>query len=423
MPKFYRDPSDGRLFSAQDLSELMETWSSNLEKQVQRVDGEKLLATEPSEWVEYFVSRFTHSPPLVRQDEVTVAPPDEADIDVSNDANFGRRPDGRPTIARGTRVTFHVPFDGDAALLHRRPSQSYRNPMRATVEQGKLTFAYLLPPGADKDAVHRAFLDELGQISAVAFDVAREVDAWNDRLPHEVRTLVDARRKKLLAARDLVGAFGFPVRQRPGAAETFTVPIQRRQVLPPTPAPTTDALVPNPAMSIEAYNAILGVCRNMSIMMERSPNAIAKMGEDDIRTLFLIVLNAWFEGEATGETFNCQGKTDILIRHGGRNIFIAECKFWAGAKSLTGAIDQVLGYLAWRDTKAAIFVFSHNKDFSAVVKQLGAVVSAHPNFVREATASGETEFRAVFHQRDDTERELHLAVLAFDVPRGADAPS
>jgi hypothetical protein len=37
-----------------------------------------------------------------------------------------------------------------------------------------------------------------------------------------------------------------------------------------------------------------------------------------------VQLNRHFEGAATGETFNHRGKTDILIRVDGKNIFIAE---------------------------------------------------------------------------------------------------
>src|SRR5260370_4966399 len=58
------------------------------------------------------------------------------------------------------------------------------------------------------------------------------------------------------------------------------------------------------------------------------------MGEEDLRTHFLVQLNGVYEGQATGETFNFEGKTDILIRADGGNIFIAERKFWSG--ELTG---------------------------------------------------------------------------------------
>jgi hypothetical protein len=38
------------------------------------------------------------------------------------------------------------------------------------------------------------------------------------------------------------------------------------------------------------------------------------MREEDLRQHFLVQLNGQYEGQATGETFNFQGKTDILIR-------------------------------------------------------------------------------------------------------------
>jgi hypothetical protein len=47
------------------------------------------------------------------------------------------------------------------------------------------------------------------------------------------------------------------------------------------------------------------------------------MGEEDLRSHFLVQLNGVFQGQATGETFNFQGKTDILIRVEGRNVFMA----------------------------------------------------------------------------------------------------
>lgn len=46
-------------------------------------------------------------------------------------------------------------------------------------------------------------------------------------------------------------------------------------------------------------------------------------------------------------------QTDILIRVEDKNIFIAECKFWAGAKLLCDTIDQLLGYLSWRHKNGA----------------------------------------------------------------------
>ena len=94
------------------------------------------------------------------------------------------------------------------------------------------------------------------------------------------------------------------------------------------------------------YEYILSVLSNMVAVMERSPRAFKDMNEEDLRTHFIVQLNGHYEGQATGKTFNYQGKTDILIRADGRNIFVGECKFWTGPSGLTEALDQLLGYTA-----------------------------------------------------------------------------
>jgi hypothetical protein len=59
---------------------------------------------------------------------------------------------------------------------------------------------------------------------------------------------------------------------------------------------------------MEEHENILEIIRNMVQAMERSPKAFENMGEKDLRTQFLVQLNAQHEGGATCETFNFQGK-------------------------------------------------------------------------------------------------------------------
>jgi hypothetical protein len=130
---------------------------------------------------------------------------------------------------------------------------------------------------------------------------------------------------------------------------------------------------PEPALSGVDYEEILRIMKNMVKVMELSPHAFLTMGEEDLRSHFLVQLNGAFKGQATGETFNFQGKTDILIRVDGKNIFIAECKFWKREKAFLGTIDQLLSYLSWRDTKAAVLVFNGNADFTAVLAKIAEI--------------------------------------------------
>jgi hypothetical protein len=168
---------------------------------------------------------------------------------------------------------------------------------------------------------------------------------------------------------------------------------------------------------MEDYGEILRIVSNMVRVMEQSPRAFVDMQEEDLRTHFLVQLNGQFAGGATGETFNFDGKTDILVKDRGGNVFIAECKIWRGAEELKSAIDQILGYVTWRDTKAALIIFNRNKNFSAVVGQLPTIVKTHPSYVRSLPYASESGCRVTLRHRDDPQREIMLTIMAFEVPQ------
>jgi hypothetical protein len=216
----------------------------------------------------------------------------------------------------------------------------------------------------------------------------------------------------------MVEALGIPLRKRQNASQTYVVPTVRKKLSVSRPPENTAPYAPEPTLDENAYESILSIISNMAAVIERSPHAFREMGEEDLRQHFLVQLNGQYEGQATGETFNFQGKTDILIRWNGKNIFIAECKFWEGPKSFRKALDQLLGYAAWRDTKTALLIFNRQKDFSAVLNKIPEVVMEHPNFKRELPyGESKTQSRFVLHHPGDQNRELMLTVMAFDMPR------
>ena len=190
----------------------------------------------------------------------------------------------------------------------------------------------------------------------------------------------------------------------------------RRRIAPKLPPISTQPYKPEPALDMAEYEYILSVISNMVLVMERSPSAFRDMGEEHLRQHFLVPLNAHYEGQATGETFNYKGKTDILIRSEGRNIFIAECKFWTGPSGLGDALDQLLGYTSWRDTKAALLIFNRDTNMSTILQRIPEVVHEHPNYKADKDYDSETGFRYVFGHREDHNRELTLTVLAFNIP-------
>ncbi|MER9140302.1 hypothetical protein NKI20_29315 [Mesorhizobium sp. M0830] len=239
----------------------------------------------------------------------------------------------------------------------------------------------------------------------------------DSQIEKPARAYFEKRREELLRSKGLVASLGFPMKKRPDAPRTFLAPEVRRKVVPVRP-PTTAPFKPEPALDEKEYANILNIMENMTKVMERSPHTFVNMGEEDIRQHYLVQLNSQYEGQASGETFNYEGKTDILIRSEGRNIFIAECKFWHGGKGFAETVDQLLSYLSWRDTKTAVVIFNRNKNLSGVIETAKATMKAHPQYKRGPTVEGETRFRYVLGNPGDPNREVIVTLMLFDIPTG-----
>lgn len=169
----------------------------------------------------------------------------------------------------------------------------------------------------------------------------------------------------------------------------------------------------DPSLDQDQYETILGLLRDAGRSIEQSSTRMRNLDEEALRDILLVPLNSHF-GTATGEAFNHSGKTDLLIRHEGSNLFVAECKFWGGGKLLLETIDQLLGYLTWRDTKAAILIFNRNKKFSDVVDQLRTLPLKHPSFKKGPVKMDETSYQYTLSLPQDEERLTTVTFLAFD---------
>lgn len=243
-----------------------------------------------------------------------------------------------------------------------------------------------------------------------------DISGFNSSLRGRAEQIVNQRRERLLANRGLAATLGFPMRERSDAPRTYSVPEVKRKPMARLPTAPSTPFTPEPTIDNKEYEHILSVIDNMVLVMERSPHAFSGMGEEDIRQHFLVQLNGQYEGQATGETFNFEGKTDILVRAEGRNIFIAECKFWRGPKGFTETIDQILGYTTWRDTKAAILLFNRNRDLSAVLEKIPETIRGHSKFKRLSEYRRENGWRAIFQHRDDPGRDIILTIHVYEIP-------
>jgi hypothetical protein len=159
----------------------------------------------------------------------------------------------------------------------------------------------------------------------------------------------------------------------------------------------------------------------MGRAMERTPTA-AKFKEVELRNLILIVLNANYEGAVRGEVFNGSGKTDLLLNWEGDNAFIGECKIWDGQAKFRDAIDQLFGYVTWRDTKAALIVFIKQGTPSDIIPKARKEVENHASFIRTKEGSSETRSDYLLRSPSDAERRVDLALIVVVIPRSVKTP-
>lgn len=388
-----------------------------MQKAIAALDSNRLLNTSVEDLVLYFEQKFQIEIPTLLTEEIVVDQR-EKQIDVSRDHNRMIYDRSRPFHIAGTEIEVEIPFTGEAEAFKVQPTTYTMSPPRAEV-RGNLLVLKIVGTNLVAESVRSAIDHTVNEIQSHLTTLRGNAQGLRVQLPTQARSAIESRRQKLLGDRNLVGGLGFKMKPRPGSNQTFTAPEVRKKLAPSLPAASALPYKPEPALSNADYEHILGVLQNMVQVMERSPSAFETMDEESIRSHFLVQLNGHYEGQATGETFNYEGKTDILVRSEGKNIFIGECKFWSGPKMLSETIDQVLGYTSWRDTKVAVIVFNRNKDFSRILSSIVETTKAHPNFKRELSGSTETTFRYCFSHKDDKNRELFLTILAFDVPQSA----
>jgi hypothetical protein len=394
------------LFNKIDWFSVRENQRRQMAEEIARYDGNKLLNTSVEDLSKYFDEKYRIEVPMLREEEIT-ADQREAQIDVSRDPMRFIRDRDRPFHVAGTLIEITVPFKGEAEVFNIQPSTFTASPPIADIIGDNLIIQI---SGTDLTSEQvRSRVDRtINEIKSYLESLRNDVKDLNDSLLATAKEAINQRRAKLLKDQSLVAGLGFPLRDRKDAPRTYVAPDVRRKIQLRPPAATTAPFVPEPELELEHYEHILRVVQNMTHVMERSPSAFASMDEEALRTHFLVQLNGHFEGAATGETFNYTGKTDILIRVEGKNIFIGECKFWSGAKNLSETIDQILGYSSWRDTKTAVIIFNKRKNFSSVIKAIPPTVEAHPNFKRSLGQQSETSFRYIMSHRDDPNRELIL---------------
>ena len=106
---------------------------------------DRVLNTSPEQLCDYFVEKYSVAPLVIDESGIQVDYGD-AQVDVSYRFEYAVFDRSSPTYVTGTRITFFVPFSGDAELFKCRPSTFSLNPPRGVVRGNELVFVYEQTP-------------------------------------------------------------------------------------------------------------------------------------------------------------------------------------------------------------------------------------------------------------------------------------
>jgi hypothetical protein len=380
--------------------------------ELNRLDADTLLSENLDVLVHGILARHVPEPVLVDWSAVSGTPVQEMTIERTT-MEFGERRDYR---IPGSRITISWPLTGTAEILRRQASQFTLGPNRGTIRHDSVQLE-IESPELSIEFVER-------QMAEVREDVDRRIGWANydvavhrTAVERELKQAAEARRARITENRRISSALNIPI--TPTGVQRPPVPAQRRQV-PLRQRRASAEFTPEPVLDEAIYQDILDVVENWARSLERTCTPpIRALGEEAPRDLLLGTLNGYWQGAAGGELFNGEGKTDILIREDGRNAFIAECKVWGGASRATAALDQLLSYLVWRDTKAALIVFIKNTKPSDIIGRLHQAVREHPRHLLTVDAT-DAERRADYvFSADDGDRRIELAVIPVVLPADA----
>lgn len=246
----------------------------------------------------------------------------------------------------------------------------------------------------------------------------RDVEVGNKDLRERIGRIWRARRELLEhqygAATSVLQKLNIPLHPDRNA-RVRPVEITPRKLNTVIEAPRPRAK-PEPVLDAADVITLVDFIEQYARQFEVAPQTYAKLDEEELRNLLVGMMNANYPGSTTAETFNKLGKTDISLRVEGGNVLVAECKFWPGAKGYTEALEQLSGYLTWRQNYAVLITFCTLKDMSRAVGAAKEAMQAHRTCTPgNVTASTETRFTSRHSHPQDADKSLEVHHLFFDL--------
>lgn len=320
-----------------------------------------------------------------------------------------------------TELCINFPTEGSVDVLWSRngPIDIHLAKDGPTIVTFKVHITDAHPLTLTPEVYRQMVTDAQGQLRALESSGNQEISTQREELRRQVEATINQRLPRIRAFYRAADMWGIPVKPYTdcGKIELHPRKLTLRQL--------DEALQAGDAewhLEENIAEDIISTIVSFTTALERltvTASKLVRENEETIRDLLLFVLNANYQGTATGETFVGYGKTDILLRWRDRDAFIGECKFRSGPEHFTSAIGQLLNrYTVWRDTRVALILFIRDiVDITSIIEKAGVCIAGHERLL-QAFRSQEPDRRRDYLLRaaNDEQRIIRLTLLPVVIP-------
>ncbi|MDC7242667.1 MAG: hypothetical protein PQJ44_01495 [Sphaerochaetaceae bacterium] len=315
-------------------------------------------------------------------------------------------------------IKYEIPIKGYSDLLNYRRSNVITSQViygTPTILENKLILE-LVDLHNDPNKIEAAFEKSKNTITQKLADTKLEIDEFNNGLINHINNKIRERVQKIQNTNEYKSKFKYPIKKK-NVPQTFKSPeVVKKRKIKPKPTYINQEKTNQVSISDSDFTFLLNRLQECGSNWEQHPEIYKDRDEEALRDQLIFALVPVIDGVVAGEAYNKKGKTDISIKYESTNLFIGECKIWKGPKVLTSTIDQILSYLTWRDSKAAIMMFVPNKDISSVVASAKETIKNHPNFIRTLDEINEGWSNYRFHLENDKGTFLTIAIHLYHMP-------
>lgn len=403
-----------RPFRDRDLSEVISNQNKLVQSTIDSMSNEEIMANDLDILADNIYQRFFIEPVTIFEEDFAKRSIEQGKLRKRVDPFFRDFSGYEYVEIDAIIAVFYFPYQGDKILFQCRASTYLLSVYPdITVDKGTISFHFERPLDEtnSQSAIDNLLKDlerNLKEIKDGLSYANKDVADFNNDLKSQALKSLVEKRKKVEAYFNIAKMLEVPIEKKE-YAKTH-IPLQRKIVPVATHYESSDYY----GISDADYKEILTTIKHTGSTFERTSASYKTLHEENLRDILLAALNATYQGDATGETFRNDGKTDICIERENRSAFVAECKMWTGQKAVSKAVEQLDGYLTWRDCKTALIYFVQKKNFMNILEVAEATLRGIDR-MRNVHAVDKNEFDCSFLSSANPGQLIKMRVMLFNL--------